>query len=267
MFRDRLPERLLSRHRASKRNINGLPLRREQVAGQVRTVAPWPRSGPGRYALKLLGPGAEREEEILVPPGKISREEFRGLIEELESELPTQVAFALKQAGGLAGIDLSYQEGPNLKQELVRLRRAVRGTEGRPGLAAVFRGLAGRPHRVLTSEERWFRRGRARRPPGDRLGQAFARPDNVEDARNAEAGRLKEVSDARSRHTADVYENHLVRQFARQVRLRLRRIEPMLREKSEELVGEVSDLQDTLRGARTQANFLEEVSDLKRPPI
>jgi predicted component of viral defense system (DUF524 family) len=191
---------------------------------------------------------------------------FRGLVEELESELPTQVAFALKQAGGLAGIELSHQEGPTLEQELVRLRRAVRGTEERPGLAAVLRGLAGRPHRVLTSEERWVRRGRARRPPGDRLGQAFARPDNVEDAGGAEAGRLKEVPDARSRHTADVYENRLVKQFARQVRLRLRRIEPILREKSEELAGEASELQDTLRGARRQANFLEEVSDLKRPP-
>lgn len=248
------------------RNGEALPLRREQVAGQVRTVAPWPRSGPGRYELKLLGSEAEREVEISIWPSKISRKEFRDLIEGLESKLPTQVAFALKQAGGLAGIELNHQEGPTLEQELVRLRRAVHGTENRPGLAAVLRGLTGRPHRVLTSEERWVRRGRARRPPGDRLGQAFARPDNVEDAGRAETGQLKEVPDARSRHTADVYENRLLQQFARQVRLRLRRIEPALRERSEELAGQASKLQDTLRGARRQANFLEEVSDLKRPP-
>jgi len=254
-----LPESVWTKYRLL-RNGKPLSLRREAVAGEVRTVAPWPRSGPGRYELTLIGPGAELEAVFEVGPDTIGWEEFRDLLSELESELPTQVAFALKQAGGLAGIEITRQEGPTLEQELVRLCRAVHGTEGRLGLAAVLRRLADRHQRELTSEERWVRSGRARRPRADRLGQAFARPGNV-----GEEG-LKQVPDARSRHTADVYENRLLLQFLRQVRLRLRRAEPLLAEKSEDLAGEAAGLQDTLRAARQKATFLDEVSKLKRPP-
>jgi predicted component of viral defense system (DUF524 family) len=200
------------------------------------------------------------DEVVEVGPDTIGQKAFRHLLSELESELPTQVAFALRRAGGLSGIQLSQQEGPTLEQELVRLRRAVRGTDGRPGLAEVLRQLAGRHQRELTSEERWVRSGRAQRPRGERLGHAYARPGNV-----GEDG-LKQVPDARSRHTADVYENRLLKQFARQLRLRLRRVEPLLGEKSEELAGEAAQLRETLRAARQKATFLEEVSRLKRPP-
>lgn len=254
-----LPEDAWAEHRLL-RNGEPLPLRREKVAGAVRTVAPWPRSGPGRYELTLIGPETELEEVVEVEPDMIGQKAFRDLLSELESELPTQVAFALKRAGGLSGIQLSQQEGPTLEQELVRLRRAANGTDGRPGLAEVLRQLAGRHQRELTSEERWVRSGRAQRPRGERLGHAYARPDN------ADEDGLKQVPDARSRHTADVYENRLLKQFARQLRLRLRRVEPLLGEKSEELAGEAAQLRETLRAARQKATFLEEVSGLKRPP-
>ena len=246
------------------RNGSLLPLRREEVGRRVRTVAPWPQSGPGHYDLRLKGPEGNRKARVSIWPKKITRGEYERLLEDLESKLPTQVAVALQNAGGLAGIELTRQEGSTLAQELLRLRRAIEGTGEHAGLAAVLRELGGQPHRVLTSEERWVRSGRARRPTGHRLGQAYARPDNVED------GALKEVPDARTRHTADIYENRLLRQFERQVRFRLRRVETLLQERdsksSAEASTEASRLLKTLQGARRKAPFLEDVSALKRPP-
>lgn len=130
------------------------------------------------------------------------------------------------------------------------------------GLARALTLLAERPHRVLTTEERWVRRGRARRPAPDRLGQAFARPGNTDESR-----RLKRVSDVRTQHTADVYENRLVGQFARQVRLRLLRIEPLLGESNHtEAAQTAQGLLKKMQGVRRQAHFLDEVSPLNRPP-
>jgi hypothetical protein len=242
------------------RNGEPLPLRQEQLGDQVHTIAAWPRSGPGHYELRLLGPETEREAMVSIWPRKITREAYSRLLLDLETELPVQVAVALQKAGGLAGVELNRQEDTTLEQELVRLRRATEGTGERLGLTDVLRQLAGRPHRILTSEERWVRRGRARRPRADRLGQAFARPGN------ATGGTLQRVPDARSHHTADVYENRLLRQFARQVRFRLRRIEPVLRERSEEAADTARGLLDALRAARRQADFLDAVSRLNRPP-
>jgi hypothetical protein len=242
------------------RNGEPLPLRQEKWGGRVRVVAPWPRSGPGHYELRLLGANRPRERRITVWPEKISREEYDGLLSELEYKLPVQVAIALKDAGGLAGVDFNRHADTTLEQEWVRLRRAARGTEERLGLTAALTRLADQPHRILTDEERWVRRGRARRPRADRLGQAFARPGNVEE------GRLKRVADRRTRHTADVYENRMVRQFARQVGLRLRRIEPLLRSQSPDLADEAQKLRERLDRAWRQARFLDEVTELNRPP-
>jgi hypothetical protein len=183
------------------------------------------------------------------------------MLRELESELPVQIAVAFQNAGGLAGVTLNRQQGATLEQELARLQRATYGTSERMGLAQALEHLAGRPHRVLTTEERWVRRARARRPPADRLGQAFARPGNTEE------GRLKRVPDARTRHTVDIYENRLVRQFARQVRLRLLRIEPLLRENGHgEAARTARSLLKVIRAVRRKARFLDEVSGLNRPP-
>jgi len=242
-------------------NGEQLLLRQERGAGTVRTLAPWSRSGPGRYRLVLRGPDLREEWVVTVRPTKISPSEYRTLLDDLEARLPVQVAIALKEAEGLAGIELSRQDGSTLEQELVRLRRAVRGTGERLGLADLLKQMARDPHRVLETDEQWVRSERARRPKASGLHQAFSRPGNLDD------GRPKKVPDIRSRHTTDVYENRVVREFADQVRRRLRRVEQICRDsRREDTAEEAARLQEAVRAARHEASFLDGVSRLTRPP-
>jgi predicted component of viral defense system (DUF524 family) len=92
----------------------------------------------------------------------------------------------------------------------------------------------------------------------------MTRPGNLEDEMP------KEVPDARTERTPDVYENRLVRQFARQVELRLRRLLPVLRgqntESAQESAEEAERILSRLERSRRRATFLQEVSLPKRPP-
>lgn len=246
------------------RNGTELPLRQEEIGGKPRVTARWPRSGPGRYKLALQGGDTRREAEISVNPRKISRPEFARLLEDLEARLPTQIAVGLQKAGGLSGIELSEPGDTTLEQELIRLRRAAEGTGRRAGLTSALQRLSGRPHQVLERTKEWRRRGRARRPSGPDLGQAMTRPGNLED------GMPKEVPDAQPERTPDVYENRLVKQFARQVELRLRRLLPALRGQNtsaaQKSAEEAERLLSRLKRSRQRAPFLQEVSLPKRPP-
>jgi hypothetical protein len=238
-----------------------MPLRQQRIGKEVRTVARWPRSGPGNYRMKLRSEsGIEAETTISVRPEEIEESGFQALLDDLEAQLPAQVAFAIKQMDGLAGVEDMHHEGDTIEQELIRLRRAVRGTAQRIGLVEAIGGLADRPHQVLTDDEKWVRRGRARRPPPDKLGQAVARPGNVRDEK------LRQVPDREVRHTPDVYENRIVRQFLRQVEIRLRRVKRPLQERDEKSGEEVRDLLGEVQQAWKRASFLQKVSELTKPP-
>lgn len=162
------------------RNGRPLPLAVRRVAGAVRVVAEWPRSGCGRYALHLRLDGQQHRAEWAVHPDKIGPTAFARLLDDLEARLPASVALGLQRAGGLSGVDLLPPQESTLAAELVRLHRAVFGTATRQGLAAVLHALAPDPHRVLRTVEPWTRAERARRPHPARLAQALAHGRNVE---------------------------------------------------------------------------------------
>ena len=243
---------------------NGVPLSLSlrQIGGSARVVANWPRSGPGRYRLRAIIDGGVHEIIAHVRSAKLSADDFGHLIEDVQFSLPLAVALALQRAGGLAGIALASPREATLAEELERLRRAVRGTSDVRGLTALLRAIARDPHHMLSAHEPWLPRESARRPAPAMLSHALLRPGNL----TPDSMPLF-VVDARVQHTVDVYENRLVRAFVGQVERRLRRVRVALEtrgpsERSEEAL----QLLNELRGARREAAFLDDVSELTVPP-
>jgi hypothetical protein len=244
------------------RNGAPLPLALRRLGGATRVVAEWPRSGCGRYALRLRVDGEEHRAEWEVHPEKIGPDAFGRLLDDLEARLPASVALGLQRAGGLAGVDLLPPQESTLAAELVRLRRAVLGTGSRPGLVSVLHALAPDPHRVLRAVEQWTRAERARRPHPARMAQALAQGRNVD----AAGGPIR-VLDTRVEHTFDVYENRLLNTFVSLVRTRLRRLEPVLRApRHAPLAAQAAELGQALHAARRRAPFLDEAGTLSHTP-
>ena len=214
-----------------------------------------PEAGTGQYQLELEVPGWTEEHSLTVEPTKISREAYLRLLEDLETRLPVSVALGLQRVGALAGVHFRPPGESTVGQEVVRLRRAVLGTPDRPGLAKVLVELSLDPHRVLSSNELWAPRERARRLHPARLPQALSLRSNL-----ARDGRPERVLDTRVEHTVDVYENRLVKAYFQQVHLRLRRL---IRALSAGPFSDVSEqgrlLLDQLLRARRRATFLDEV--------
>jgi predicted component of viral defense system (DUF524 family) len=209
-----------------------------------------------------MSEGSVREERRLsVWPRKITRTNYFQLLDDLE-QLPPAIAVALQRQGALAGIKLPPPEEATLSGELLRLRRTISGTEGRPGLIRVLRSLAAEPYTVLRSSEVWLPRERVRRVHPTRLAQAFAVAHSL-DADGLPA-RLPETQ---VEQTPDVYENRLVRAFHDQVNLRVRRLRARLERSEQHAVrDELTELNRSLTAARREASFLDEVSSPRQLP-
>ncbi|HAX79335.1 MAG TPA: hypothetical protein DCY88_26800 [Cyanobacteria bacterium UBA11372] len=243
---------------------------------KARIVAEWPASDPGYYKLKLEFQGEVEEQIITVWPRKINREAFAKMLEDLDARLPTSVAIGLQRTGALAGLKFSQTGETTLDQEIVRLRRAVNGTENRPGLTEILPQLARDHHQILKTNEIWVRQEQVRRPSPSALVQAFCQGHNL-DAN----GRPIRLADIRVEHHTDVYENQMVKLFLDLVNQRLRRVRHICAadtKNKKHFLDEVQSLAKQLKKARNQANFLDEVSHpkhltnqitmvlLKRPP-
>lgn len=231
------------------------------LAGEPRVVADWPLSGTGHYRLELTDGGSREELKLSVWPRKISKAGYFQLLDDLE-QLPASLAIALQKGGALAGIKLPPPGEATLASELQRLRRAIGGTEERPGLAKVLRSLAPDPYMVLRSTEVWLPRDRARRVHPARLGQAFAIGHNVD-----ASGQPERLPETQVEHTPDVYENRLVRAFHDHVSLRIRRLQARLRSGTlTDATDELSQLSRSLSAARREATFLDHVTPPRQLP-
>ncbi|GET38046.1 DUF2357 domain-containing protein [Microseira wollei] len=226
---------------------------------KARIVAEWPCSNPGCYKLKLEYQGEAEEQIITVWPRKISREAFAQMLEDLDARLPTSVAIRLQRTRALAGLKFPQLGETTLDQEMVRLRRAVNGTENRPGLTDILPQLARDPHQIFKTNEIWVRQEQVRRPSPSGIVQAFCRGHNL-DAN----GLPIRLPDIRVEHNTDVYENQMVKLFFDLVNQRLQRVSPICKaNRKNYLLDEVQSLTKHLKKARYQASFMDEVSHPK----
>ena len=221
----------------------------------------WPRSGPGNYLIEFDAPSGPASMQFTIRSEKLSKEALAHTIDALESGLPTSIAVGLRRLGALQGMRLLPPRESTLAQEILRLRRAVMGTSKRPGLARSLLSISRDPHRIFRSEDVWTRADRVRRPQPTRLALAVAAAGNV-----SEDKRLRRLIDQRVEHTADVYENRLLKTFIAEVAARLRRLLSEVNEREAEL-NQLEALRAELSSAERSATFLSEVSTPRDLPI
>ena len=221
----------------------------------------WPRSGPGNYLIEVEAPSGSASMPFTIRSSKLSSEALALTIDALESGLPTSIAVGLQRLGAMQGIRLLPRRESTLAQEILRLERAIRGTSRRPGLAHSLRSIARDPHRIFRSDDVWMRADRVRRPQLARLALAVAAPGNV-----SEEGGLRRLIDQRVEHTADVYENRLLKTFVEEVTSRLRRLRAEVVEREAELA-RLEELSAVFNKAERAATFLGEVSTPRDLPM
>lgn len=245
------------------RDDRPLALSLRRLGGRSRIVAEWPRSGTGRYELRLSLPDGSTERTTwTIAPRKISPAAYFQMLDSLETRLPVSIALGLQKLGALTGIRFEVATANTVAQEMARLRRAVDGSDSRPGLSRVLRLVARDPHRVLSTTEVWVPRERARRVHPASLPHALAAGSNLA------ADRLpRKLPEARVAESVDVYENRLLATFHEQAAQRLRRLRSILEKgPRERLMDECDDLLERLAEARREAGFLDEVGRLSHRP-
>jgi predicted component of viral defense system (DUF524 family) len=239
-----------------------LAIQARLLDGATRIVAEWPLSGTGNYELSIRRGPDLWHASVRIGPSKLSSDQYEAMLDELETELPTSIAIALQNLGALAGLDIRPPSEMTLAEELRRLRRAVIGTSTRPGLAQVLPEIQREPHRMLERNERWVRVDQARRPEPAAFPLVIVAADNL-----SAQGRPHRVVDTRAEHTVDVFENRIVKAFAAEAGVRLRRLTSVAeRRASEEVREEVATLTSGLVAAHRRAAFLADVSRLTAPP-
>ncbi len=236
------------------RNGISLPISYRLFISGPRLVADWPRSPAGHYRLETHTPEGVSARTITVGPRKISANAFEHMLEDLDLNLPTRVAVALQSVGALAGVKITPPAEATLAQELYRLKRAIEGTPNRKGLPSALSRISRDPYQVLCSTELSIRRDLARRPHLGRVTACLAIGRGVD-----ERGLPTKVIDSRVEHSADVYENRLVRTFYELVRRRLCRLRSAVTAIQSPISTEVERLVERLRLARQEAAFLDGV--------
>ena len=237
-------------------NDVSVPIHVAHRFGESRTLADWPRSGPGAYHLLVNSPTQSQSRIVTVGSAKLGDDGLAALINDLEQRLPTSITLGVQQAGGLVGLHIRPPSENTIEQELLRVRRAVDGPLGEPGLLWLLPQIAADPHHMLFREDLWVRREFAGRVPVAGLVQTLTRPGNVDGN-----GRPERVLDSRVRRTVDVYENRLLKGFVMEALGRLRRLERIAGVADSELGTEVHEKHQALQEAERRATFLLDVTD------
>ena len=222
----------------------------------------WPRSGAGNYLLETRIGDSIARTEITIRPSKISTESYDRLIEDLEGYLPASIAIGLQTGGALGGLDLIERRASTLSEQVLRLRRAVMGTEDHLGIAAVLPKISEAPHSVLVTDELWVNLDDARRPPPHRFPQAIVRPGNLGEDRLP-----FQVIDSRVDRSFDVYENRLLKFFIHRLNAKLNvLIRTLGKINKPALLAEATFALEQLDLARRMAPFLDQVRDVPNIP-
>jgi hypothetical protein len=231
-----------------------IPVRLENWNDEVCVLADWERRGTGHYGLRLTIADRLVDSIITIQPEKIKHESFTKLLSDLRDRLPAEVAIGFQRHGAMTGVRIVYPSETTFAEELLRLRRAVEGTECYPGLATVLPVIGRDPHKIFLTIEPWVRLDKARRPHPTRIAHVLTRSRNLN-----QQGVPEHVMDTRVEHTVDTYENRLLKMYVHQVAGRLRHL-LLITKDCFNLACQVDALERRLSKALHQAAFLNDVS-------
>ncbi|MDF2958636.1 MAG: hypothetical protein K0S39_371 [Paenibacillus sp.] len=240
---------------------NSIEVCPRKIRGQVKIVGELPRLGPGNYKISIKNDsnGAIAEHPFRIKPSKINEKSFQQMIAELHIQLPIDITVGLNRLGAFGGIKLIVPKENTLQQEMTKIRRAVHGIQDgqtkRMGLVQILNTLSSSYHQVLVDRELWVDREKARRPRSGRIYQAFTKSANLDHNHLP-----YQVIDTRVDHTADIYENRLLKLFSVQVRNKLNILQRLSKSMTaNNLEEEVNGLCFSLGKALSQAKFLRDV--------
>jgi len=198
---------------------------------------------------------------VLVAPTKIDLPAFEAMLDDLTNALPAEIALSLARAGALAGLRTTVTRSMTWAGELERLRRVIRGTPSRPGIAAIVEAVARDPYGVLREERAWLPIERSRRAVPSELARAWTRGGNL-----LEAETPARLVESRARRTLDVYENRVVCALVTRCERRLRRLEGAIAAQAGTPHEAVHEPRGAMKRARRAAHTLQGVGVLATPP-
>ncbi len=230
-----------------------LPLHFDETARCA--YSEWPACGPGRYELSLVCGLIRERRTITVMPHYFNESEVGAIIHDLTQQLPKTIASSLQECGALLDANLA-DHGTTIQQDILKLRRALKGSKDRLGLLQILPVIQRQTHQVLVTRHEVRDTEKARRPDISKLPQAISMPGNF-----SASGALNQMYDITVETSFDTYENSLVKAYVTAMQSQIARLQGRLKSEPAPpaVAAEVDALSSELRLACTRASFLRQV--------
>jgi hypothetical protein len=231
-----------------------LPLHFDETA--MHAYSEWPACGPGRYELSLVCGLIRERRTITVMPHYFNESEIGAIIHDLTDQLPKTIASSLQECGALLDANLALDHGTTIQQDLLKLRRALKGSKERLGLLQILPVIQRQPHQVLVTRHEVRDTEKARRPDIAKLPSAISMPGNF-----SASGALNQMFDITVETSFDTYENSLVKAYVTAMQSQIARLQGRLKSEPAPpaVAAELEVLSSELRLACTRASFLRQV--------
>ncbi|ADU29393.1 DUF2357 domain-containing protein [Evansella cellulosilytica] len=225
------------------------------IGASKRLVTKSFRFSAGHYKLKLFYDKANRYRNFTVVPSKISKDAHVVMLEELIYKLPVDISVSLNRLGAFTGIRFVPTTHSTVAQELLRIQRAILGTNKKMGLVKVLDILTKAPHRILKTQDVWVRSEYVRRPNATKIAYSLVQPNNL-----SSQSLPVRLMDSRVEHSYNIYENQLLQLYIHQVNTQLRKLKKILLAlNNQSLYEQVILLETKMERATKSATFLHEV--------
>ncbi|MBS2007305.1 MAG: DUF2357 domain-containing protein [Cyanobacteria bacterium SZAS TMP-1] len=219
-------------------------------------LSAWPACGPGQYKVSLECGEIRERRVITVRPQNFNEAEFKKIVQDLSDLLPLSIASRLQECGGLPGVTLVANHELSIDQEYHRLRRAIKGTQDRPGIIQILPMIQRDCFQVLIARHELRKINKARRPDISKLPEAMSMPGNI-----TSNGALKQMFDMTVERTYETYENRLVKAYVQALQSQLSRLTSRLETEQAPpaTAREIQDLAGEFRLVCARTPFLKQV--------